>query len=96
MPSHKQYEHIEPIEPVSGSEKSRASSGADIAEDIQRSKFESALEKADVSKVERREVAPQPIPVEPSPSQAAKETLMDLAKKKPRKKYLKSQRPRVI
>jgi hypothetical protein len=79
MPS--QFKEFEKIEPISGPEKSKGSTGADYSDDIKRSNFDTALEKADVSKVERREVAPPPAPIEPPQTQATKETLMDLAKK---------------
>jgi len=83
MPSSfKQYEkECEKIEPISSTEKSGASAGADYSEEVMRSKFDTAFEKADVSKVERKEVAPPPVPIEPPQTQTAKETLMDLAKK---------------
>jgi hypothetical protein len=79
MPS--QFKEYEKVEPISGPEKSKGSTGADYSDDIKRSNFDTALEKADVSKVERREVAPPPAPIEPPQTQATKETLMDLAKK---------------
>jgi len=79
MPS--SFKEHEKIEPISAVEKSGRGSGPDATEGIQKSRFDAALEKADVSKVERREVAPQPAPIEPAQTQAAKETLMDLAKK---------------
>lgn len=76
--SFKEYEKVEPISAI---EKAESSTGPDISEEAQKSKFGAALEKADVSKVERREVAAHLPPIEASQTEATKQTLMDLAKK---------------
>jgi len=79
MPS--SFKEPEKIEPISAIEKAGSSNGPDISEGIQKSKFDAALEKADVSKVERREIAAQLPPIETSQTETTKQTLMDLAKK---------------
>jgi hypothetical protein len=80
MPTFKDYEKIEP---VSGAEGSRLRATASDPQDaLRKADFESAIEKADVPKVERREVAAvSPPPVEVQTTQPAKESLMELAKK---------------
>jgi len=79
MPNFKQPEKIEPI---SGAEESRLRSNAtDLSEESRRTDFASAIEKADVSKVERRDVGARPNPVEIPQDQPARASLMELAKK---------------
>jgi hypothetical protein len=77
------FKEFEKIEPVSGAESSHLrATAADPKDALRKADFESAIEKADVSRVERREVAAvSPPPVEVPANQPAKESLMELAKK---------------
>jgi len=80
MPNFKEFEKIEPI---SGAEGPSPKTGASdlAADETRRVDFGSAMEKADVSKVERREVGQRVAPLEVPTDQPAKATLMELAKK---------------
>ncbi len=73
MPSHEEYKRIEPI---SGSEGSRASLPAESGEGPSKVKFEEAVARADPSKIERRDI---PAAQEPVSAEAKKPSLMEIA-----------------
>jgi len=79
MPPQKQPEKVEPI---SGSEETKLrTEGLDYSEELKKTQFDEALEKAKVAKVEKQTPAQAPPSIEIAQNQPAKESLMDLAKK---------------
>jgi len=77
MSAYKGYERIEPVSGVGGGSGVKFDP-TDAAEAAQKSKFDIALEQADPTKVEKREVLPPPTQV--PQDQPVRDSVMDLAK----------------
>jgi hypothetical protein len=76
------FKHHEKIDPISGSEGSKLrTEGPDYSEGLKKTKFDEAFEKADPTKVHRKEIAATPPPIEIPQPEIARESLMELAKK---------------